>query len=92
MKDPPIALILCKQLADSVYYLGYHPASFCKMSRGENAMAVLDKRVFVLGVKHLRVVDASVMPKFMGKHPQITVYGIGEKAADMIRLSAEGAA
>lgn len=50
-------------------------------------MAVVDEQLFVRGVRGLRVADASVMPKLMGGHPQMAVYGIGEKAAEMIRSS-----
>ena len=52
-------------------------------------MAVLDQRLFVRGVSNLRVADASIMSSLMFGHPQMTVYAIGEKAADMIKLDAK---
>lgn len=57
------------------------------MGKSNDPMAVLDEELFVRGVKGLRVADASVMPTLMGGHPQMAVYGIGEKAAEMIKLS-----
>lgn len=56
------------------------------MGRSDDPMAVVDEQLFVRGVKGLRIADASVMPTLMGGHPQMAVYGIGEKAAEMIRL------
>lgn len=57
------------------------------MGKSDDPMAVVDEQLFVRGVRGLRVADASVMPKLMGGHPQMAVYGIGEKAAEMIRSS-----
>jgi choline dehydrogenase len=46
---------------------------------------VLDPRLRVRGVAHLRVADASVMPTIPGAHTQAPAYMIGEKAADLIK-------
>ena len=75
-------------LADS-NGLGYHPAGSCKMGKSDDPMAVLDEELYVRGVSNLRVADASVMPTLMGGHPQMAVYGIAEKAADMIKEDAK---
>ena len=59
------------------------------MGKSDDPMAVLDEELFVRGVTNLRIADASVMPTLIGGHPQMAVYGIGEKAADMIKMKAK---
>ncbi|KAL8823629.1 MAG: hypothetical protein Q9191_005686 [Dirinaria sp. TL-2023a] len=46
--------------------------------------SVLDEEMRVYGVEGLRVCDASAIPAPIGGHPQATLYGIGELAAQMI--------
>ena len=58
------------------------------MGNEDDPTAVVDAQLRVRGVDNLRVVDASIMPLLMGGHPQMAVYAIAEKAADMIRESA----
>lgn len=48
-------------------------------------MAVVDERLFVRGVRGLRVADISIMPTLHGGHTQMPAYGIGEKAAELIK-------
>ena len=59
------------------------------MGPADDKLAVLDERLRVRGVKNLRVADASVMPKVPQGHTQMPTYGIGEKAADMIKEDAK---
>ena len=59
------------------------------MGKDDDRMAVVDAQLRVRGVDDLRVVDASIMPLLMGGHPQMAVYGIAEKAADMIKEAAK---
>lgn len=47
--------------------------------------AVVDERLRVYGVQGLRVADVSIMPKLNQGHTQMPAYGIGEKAADMLK-------
>lgn len=56
-----------------------------KVGEDEDEEAVVDAELRVRGVDGLRVVDASVMPLLMGGHPQMAVYAIAEKAADMVK-------
>jgi choline dehydrogenase-like flavoprotein len=65
----------------------YHAAGTCKMGKANDPMAVLDEKLQVRGVAGLRVADVSVMPRLHGGHTQMPAYGIGEKAADLIKAS-----
>jgi choline dehydrogenase-like flavoprotein len=44
----------------------------------------VDGELRVKGVGGLRVVDASVIPTQIAAHTQVTVYGIAERAAEII--------
>lgn len=55
------------------------------MGKASDSKAVVDEKLAVRGVKGLRVADVSIMPILHGGHTQMAAYGIGEKAADMIK-------
>lgn len=55
------------------------------MGPTNDKMAVLDEKLKVRGVKGLRVADCSIMPSLNGGHTQMPAYGIGEKAADLVK-------
>ncbi|CAE6464741.1 unnamed protein product [Rhizoctonia solani] len=46
---------------------------------------VVDVHLRVYGTANVRVADASIMPLHIGSHIQRTVYGIAEKAAEIIK-------
>lgn len=55
------------------------------MGKDGDPNAVVDSALRVKGVRGLRVADVSIMPILHGGHTQMPAYGIGEKAADMIK-------
>nr|XP_018904350.1 PREDICTED: glucose dehydrogenase [FAD, quinone]-like [Bemisia tabaci] len=63
----------------------YHLSGSCKMGPASDRTAVVDPRLRVHGVRNLRVVDASIMPKVTASHTNAPVIMIAEKAADMIK-------
>lgn len=60
----------------------YHPSCTCSMGHGKQA--VVDEEFCVHGLKNLRVVDASVMPKIISANLNAPVQMIAARAADMI--------
>lgn len=61
----------------------FHPVGTCAMlplAKG----GVVDERLVVHGTTNLRVVDASVIPLIVSAHIQTAVYGVAERAAELI--------
>jgi choline dehydrogenase-like flavoprotein len=63
-------------------YTVHHPVSTCRM--GNDAAAVVDPELRVVGLDGLRVADASVFPSIIGGNTNAAVVMIAEKACDLI--------
>lgn len=67
----------------------FHPIGTCAMLPRKDG-GVVDNKLLVYGTENLRVVDASVMPLLISGHIQTAVYGIAERAAEMIVKDGRG--
>ncbi|ELU00236.1 hypothetical protein CAPTEDRAFT_169911 [Capitella teleta] len=63
----------------------YHPAGTCKMGKAGDPSAVVDPHLRVHGLRSLRVVDASIMPRIPSGNLNAPTIMIAEKGSDLIR-------
>lgn len=65
----------------------FHPVGTAKMGTESDPMAVVDSKLRVIGVKNLRIADASVMPTITSGNTNSPTMMIAEKAARWILQS-----
>ena len=63
----------------------FHPVGTAKMGLSSDPMAVVDERLRVAGIEHLRVIDASVMPAITSGNTNAPTMMIAEKGAALLR-------
>lgn len=63
----------------------HHQVGTCRMGVVGDRDAVVDGRGRVIGIKNLRVVDASIIPIHIASHTNIPAMMIGEKISDYIK-------
>jgi choline dehydrogenase-like flavoprotein len=75
------------QLADAAGRIAttiFHPVGTARMGQRQDANAVVDERLRVIGVDGLRVIDASVMPTITSGNTNSPTLMIAEKGATMV--------
>ncbi len=88
---PGVACQSDDQLVEAAGNIGttiFHPVGTCRMGRVDDAAAVVDAQLRVIGLQGLRVADASVMPVITSGNTNAPTMMIAEKAAAMIREAA----
>lgn len=73
-------LHFCREYGATIF----HPSGTAKMGPASDPMAVVDARLRVRGVSHLRVVDCSVMPTLVSGNTNVPVIMMAERAAEFI--------
>lgn len=63
----------------------YHPVGTCRMGSDSDADAVLTPDLRVRGIEHLRVIDASAMPKLVSANTNAPTMALADRAVDIIR-------
>jgi choline dehydrogenase-like flavoprotein len=62
----------------------YHPSGTCRMGAPGDPLAVLDSRLRVRGVEHLRVCDLSAMPNINAGNTNAPAMMLGSRCAEFI--------
>jgi choline dehydrogenase len=80
VQDRAALLLDIRERASTVF----HPVSTCRMGP-DPVHSVVDSRLRVHGLQHLRVVDASIFPTLTSGNTNAPTLMVAEKGADLIR-------
>ena len=80
-EDPSAIRRYVRQRAQAVF----HPCGSCRMGKAEDPEAVVDSAGRVLGIRGLRVVDASIFPTIPRGQTHFPVLMTAEKLADAVK-------
>jgi choline dehydrogenase-like flavoprotein len=72
-------------LVRGTHHTVYHGCGTARMGSDGDAMAVLDPELRVRGVRGLRVADGSAFPTLTTINPMVTIFMLGERAAELVR-------
>lgn len=75
-----------REYVDNSIGTEYHPSGTCAMLPLKFG-GVVDSNLLVYGTQNLRVIDASMFPTIPAAHLQAVIYGVAEKAADIIKAA-----
>jgi choline dehydrogenase len=62
----------------------WHPVGTCRMGRGDDPMAVVGETLAVLGVKGVRVIDASVMPNIVSANTNAPTMALADRGLSLM--------
>jgi choline dehydrogenase len=82
---PDVADDELSALVRATHHTVYHGCGTARMGRDGDAMAVLDPELRVRGVRGLRVADGSAFPTLTTINPMVTIFMLGERAAELVR-------
>jgi choline dehydrogenase len=63
---------------------GYHTVGTCRMGASNDAMAVCDPQLRVIGITGLRIMDCSVLPVIISGNTNGPIIALAARAADLI--------